>query len=179
MGWRTASLFNAKEAVFMKNPLLKKAQQGFTLIELMIVVALIGILAAIAIPVYQDYKLKAKLTEAVVFLDAQKTPILEAVEINGALPVTAQPPIAIGDLANSKYIKQVNYNSTVSSSASVVLTLTGTGNSAIDNNHLALIASLDANGSVSWVCGTAKDSLSVNKGNIEVMYPFLPPSCQN
>lgn len=163
----------------MKNPLLKKAQQGFTLIELMMVVTVIGVLASIAIPAYQGFMTKAKLSEAVVFLDAQKTPILEAVAINGALPVTAQPPIAIGDLADSKYIKAVSYNSSVSSSASVVVKLTGTGNSAIDDKYLALIASLDATGSVSWVCGTAIANSSVDNGNVEVMYPFLPPSCQN
>jgi len=56
---------------------MKNAQQGFTLIELMIVVAIIGILAAVAIPAYQDYTAKGQATEAMVLLDGLKTPIAE------------------------------------------------------------------------------------------------------
>ncbi|MGZ4959075.1 MAG: pilin [Methylomonas sp.] len=58
---------------------MKKAQQGFTLIELMIVVAIIGILAAIAIPAYQDHTAKAQASEAFALLDGFKTPIAESV----------------------------------------------------------------------------------------------------
>ena len=57
---------------------MKKMQLGFTLIELMIVVAIIGILAAVAIPAYQDYTAKAQVSEAVILLDGLKTPVVEA-----------------------------------------------------------------------------------------------------
>ena len=56
---------------------MKKVQQGFTLIELMIVVAIIGILAAVAIPAYQDYTAKAQAAEAGILLDGLKTPMAE------------------------------------------------------------------------------------------------------
>ena len=164
----------------MSNALIKKVQLGFSLIELMIVVALMGILAAIAFPVYQNYILKAKLVEAVVFLDAQKNPILETLAINGALPLTAKAPIATGTLANSKYIKTVNYNNSTGKAASVVLTLTGTGNNALDKKFLALFAVVDAvSGNILWTCGTAKARTSTSRGKVVAMYPFLPASCQN
>ena len=57
---------------------MKKVQQGFTLIELMIVVAIIGILAAVALPAYQDYTKRAKMTEAIKFMAAAKTGVSEA-----------------------------------------------------------------------------------------------------
>ena len=62
---------------------MKKIQQGFTLIELMIVVAIIGILAAVAIPAYQDYTAKAQASEAYVLLDGLKTPVAEAISSQG------------------------------------------------------------------------------------------------
>jgi type IV pilus assembly protein PilA len=164
----------------VSNALIKKVQLGFTLIELMIVVAIMGILSAIAFPVYQNYILKAKLVEAVVFLDAQKNPILETLAINGALPLTAKAPIATGTLANSKYIKTVNYNNRSGKAASVVLTLTGTGNNALDKKFLALFAVVDAvSGSILWTCGTARAKSSIRSGKVVAMYPFLPASCQN
>lgn len=63
--------------------MMKKAQQGFTLIELMIVVAIIGILAAVAIPQYQDYTVKAKVANALTSIDALKTAVAVCIQENG------------------------------------------------------------------------------------------------
>src|SRR6202050_1789651 len=67
--------------------MLKKMQQGFTLIELMIVVAIIGILAAIAIPAYQDYAIRAKVTEGLNLADSAKTAVAEAYQSGDLIPV--------------------------------------------------------------------------------------------
>jgi len=64
---------------------MKKMQQGFTLIELMIVVAIIGILAAVALPAYQDYTKRAKMTEVINFMAAAKTGVSEAYGTTGTL----------------------------------------------------------------------------------------------
>jgi type IV pilus assembly protein PilA len=69
--------------------MIKKAQAGFTLIELMIVVAIIGILAAVAIPQYQDYVVRAKLASAVTGADSIKLAMAESFQINGTFPNTA------------------------------------------------------------------------------------------
>ncbi len=76
--------------------MMKKAQQGFTLIELMIVVAIIGILAAVAIPAYQDYTAKAQASEAYTLLAGLKTPVVENISAVGIATAcaTAQYPTA-------------------------------------------------------------------------------------
>jgi len=67
---------------------MKKVQQGFTLIELMIVVAIIGILAAVAIPAYQDYTIRAKVTEGLSLAGAAKTAVAETYSSKGIPPAT-------------------------------------------------------------------------------------------
>ncbi len=69
---------------------MNKVQQGFTLIELMIVIAIIGILAAIALPAYQDYTLRAKLAEGPVLLGSGKMIVEEYSMTEGGLPTTAE-----------------------------------------------------------------------------------------
>ena len=84
---------------------MKKIQQGFTLIELMIVVAIIGILAAVAIPAYQDYTAKAQASEAVTLLGGLKTPIAEAVGNTGVSPTNCAAPA--GAVTSGKYVLSV------------------------------------------------------------------------
>jgi len=90
---------------------MKKTQQGFTLIELMIVVAIIGILAAIAIPAYQDYTGKSQASEAFSLLDGLKTPVSEAIASSGLNTGCNVPD---GSVTSGKYV------------ANVTLTVSGT-----------------------------------------------------
>ncbi|MFY9259238.1 MAG: pilin [Gallionella sp.] len=81
---------------------MKALQQGFTLIELMIVVAIIGILAAVAIPAYGDYTARAQAAEAMTLLDGLKTPMTEAYTTDGSWDVTA-----ISAVLSGKYVLSI------------------------------------------------------------------------
>src|SRR3954465_1999575 len=85
---------------------MKHLQKGFTLIELMIVVAIIGILAAVAIPAYQDYIARAQVSEAVNLLGGGKTPLAEYFSDKGTWPLT--PGSVMGNLSG-KYTASIGY----------------------------------------------------------------------
>ena len=90
---------------------MKSLQKGFTLIELMIVVAIIGILAAIAIPAYQDYTIRSQVTEGLNLAGAVKASVAEYFAQNGAWPVGlvgATPALGYTANPSGKYVTQVN-----------------------------------------------------------------------
>jgi len=101
---------------------MKKIQQGFTLIELMIVVAIIGILAAIAIPAYQDYTIRAKVTEGLSLADSAKVAVAEGYQSGGMVGVQTNANSWNPDYATnpSKYITSIAINNTAGAGGGVI-----------------------------------------------------------
>jgi type IV pilus assembly protein PilA len=127
-----------------------KRSRGFTLIELMIVVAIIGILAAIAIPAYQDYTIRSQVTEGLNLASSAKTAIAETYGTTGSWPATnAAAGLDTDTNIKGKYVTAV----TVSAGGLITITYGGQANSNIDGDTLALTPYLSPAGEVSFVCG--------------------------
>ena len=129
---------------------MKKIQQGFTLIELMIVVAIIGILAAVAIPAYQDYIAKAQGAEAFSLLDGLKTPIAEAMSQDGA-PGCTSPA---GAVIKGKYLAGITFAGVAGPPATCAMvgTYSSAGVSSKVQSKVVTIAYDSSAGS--WTCTT-------------------------
>ena len=123
-------------------------QKGFTLIELMIVVAIIGILAAVAIPAYQDYTIRAQASEGPALTSGLKTSIAEFYSDRGAWPADNA---ALG-LTNTI---QGSYVSSVTSAAGVITVTYGNkaNATALTGKLLTIRPALSAAGDIAWVCG--------------------------
>ena len=133
---------------------MKQVQKGFTLIELMIVVAIIGILAAVAIPAYQDYTVRTKVSEGLSLASGAKTSVAETRLSNGSWPSSNS---AAGLAAASK-ITGNNVRS-VGVSGSGVVTITYENDAAITSKTVTLTPTIaTGGGSVTWACAAGSSS---------------------
>lgn len=129
-----------------------KRSKGFTLIELMIVVAIIGILAALAIPAYKDYVAKAQAAEAFSLMDGAKTVVAEACNENGSC--TASNPL--GTAAVGKYVSVAA--PTVDGVIVATFAAANPTSALIQGKTVTLTPTLTAiGGSITWVCATTMD----------------------
>ncbi len=130
---------------------MKTVQKGFTLIELMIVVAIIGILAAIAIPAYQDYTIRAQVTEGLNMASSAKAAVSESFQSNGTWPGsnTAAGLDAATNISG-KYVTSM----TVGAGGVITMAFGGQANTRISTQTLSLIPYTSPNGDVAWVCGS-------------------------
>jgi type IV pilus assembly protein PilA len=127
---------------------MKKMQKGFTLIELMIVVAIIGILAAVAIPAYQDYIARAQVSEAVQLTAGGKTPLAEYFNDKGVWPAAASD--VMGNLAG-KYVSQITLGGAVTTIGTISIEAR-MKNVGINSNITGGTLILTSNDAKQWSC---------------------------
>jgi type IV pilus assembly protein PilA len=161
----------------------KQLQKGFTLIELMIVVAIIGILAAIAIPAYQNYTIRAQVSEGATLADGVKVAMADYYANKGTWPTV------LGAAATG-----LNFPGAVTGQYVAGIATTGVGdvnvtyglraNAAINAKVLSLYAALSANNDIIWICGLqALPGGATNQGGAAgtttVPVQYLPRNCQS
>ena len=161
---------------------MKKMQKGFTLIELMIVVAIIGILAAIAIPAYQDYTIRAQVSEGMTLAAAAKAAVAEIYLNTGVAPANREEAGMSPSETDTfgKYVSQVLVDD-----GAIVVTYDGDDvNATISGNTVALTPYTTGDDSVTWKCGASAaptGAVIMNgsaDGSTNLPSKYLPAACR-
>jgi type IV pilus assembly protein PilA len=171
--------------------MLNKMQKGFTLIELMIVVAIIGILAAIAIPAYQDYTIRAKVTEGLNLADSAKTAVAESFESGGTQGLSAAADAWNTSFAATKYVTNIQVAGTgtfpgaitITYNTAVITQLNGADTLVLTPNVANVALSGTSSGNIDWACTSAGTATATNQsltfatgGN--VLTKYVPTNCK-
>ncbi|HEZ5542549.1 TPA: pilin [Neisseria meningitidis] len=158
-------------------------QKGFTLIELMIVIAIVGILAAVALPAYQDYTARAQVSEAILLAEGQKSAVTEYYLNHGEWPKNnTSAGVASSSTIKGKYVEKVEVKNGV-----VTATMLSSGvNKEIQGKKLSLWAKRQ-DGSVKWFCGqpveradkATDDGVTAATDNKQIDTKHLPSTCRD
>lgn len=146
---------------------MNKMQKGFTLIELMIVVAIIAILAAIALPAYQDYVIRSQVSEGSVLADGAKTAVAEFYSNRGSYPTNnASAGLATNTSIIGNYVTKVD----VATAGKIEVTYGNQANAKISGSKLVFSSYSSGGGSLAWSCKPS--------GGTDVNAKYLPTSCR-